>query len=62
VLHRWQPGDVLVFDNIIAQHGRQPWEGEQSDRVVLVSLFDGDTVAGTYGSEEWAQVVQAHDG
>lgn len=62
VLHRWQPGDVLVFDNVIAQHGREPWEGEQSDRVVLVSLFDGDTVAGAYGSEEWAQVVQALDG
>jgi alpha-ketoglutarate-dependent taurine dioxygenase len=62
VLHRWQPGDVLVFDNIIAQHGREPWEGEQSDRVVLVSLFDGDTVAGAYGSEEWAQMVQALDG
>jgi alpha-ketoglutarate-dependent taurine dioxygenase len=24
VLHQWQLGDVLVYDNIIAQHGRQP--------------------------------------
>lgn len=59
VLHRWQQGDVLVYDNIIAQHGRQPWEGEQSDRVVLASLFDGDRVPGAYGSQDWAQVVQA---
>ena len=44
VLHKWQPGDVFVYDNIIAQHGRQPWEGEQSDRVVLASLFDGNSI------------------
>lgn len=62
VLHKWQPGDVFVYDNIIAQHGRQPWEGEQSDRVVLASLFDGDNVPGAYGSGDWAQVVQALDG
>jgi alpha-ketoglutarate-dependent taurine dioxygenase len=62
VLHKWQQGDVLVYDNIIAQHGRQPWEGEQSDRVVLASLFDGDSVPGAYGSSDWAQVVQALDG
>ncbi|KAF4779576.1 taurine catabolism dioxygenase TauD [Colletotrichum scovillei] len=62
VLHKWQQGDVLVFDNVIAQHGRQPWEGEQSDRVVLASLFDGDTVPGAYGDGDWAQAVQALDG
>lgn len=59
VLHRWEEGDVLVFDNIIAQHGREPWRGEQGDRVVLASLFDGDSVPGAYGFGEWAQVVQA---
>lgn len=52
---------MLVFDNIIAQHGRQPWEGEQSDRVVLANLFDGDNVPGAYGDADWAQVVQALD-
>ncbi|KAL4756471.1 uncharacterized protein BDW70DRAFT_154180 [Aspergillus foveolatus] len=62
VLHRWQEGDVLVFDNVIAQHGREPWEGEQGDRVVLASLFDGETVPGPYGFGEWAKVVQALDG
>jgi len=62
VLHKWQQGDVLVFDNIIAQHGRQPWEGEQSDRVVLASLFDGPSVPGAYGFGDWAQVVQALNG
>ncbi|CAI7650922.1 unnamed protein product [Penicillium glandicola] len=49
VLHRWQEGDVLVYDNTIAQHGREPWQGEQSDRVVMASLFDGESVPGPYG-------------
>ncbi|KAJ5103166.1 Taurine catabolism dioxygenase TauD/TfdA [Penicillium argentinense] len=61
VLHRWQEGDVLVYDNTIAQHGRQPWKGEQSDRVVLASLFDGENVPGPYGFGDWARVVQALD-
>lgn len=41
VLHKWQAGDVLVYDNVVAQHEREPWEGEQSDRVVLASLLMG---------------------
>lgn len=61
VLHKWQQGDVLVYDNVVSQHGRQPWEGDQADRVVLASLFDGDDVPGAYGFGEWAQVVQALD-
>ena len=61
VLHQWQQGDVLVYDNVVAQHGRQPWEGEQEDRVILASLFDGN-VPGAYNDAEWAQVVQALDG
>ncbi|KAI1360815.1 hypothetical protein F5Y08DRAFT_38736 [Xylaria arbuscula] len=61
VLHRWEDGDVLVYDNIIAQHGRQPWEGEQTDRVIMASLFDGDEVPGAYGDADWAQVMQALD-
>jgi alpha-ketoglutarate-dependent taurine dioxygenase len=61
VLHHWQEGDVLVYDNTIAQHGREPWEGEQSDRVVMASLFDGESVPGAFGYGDWAQVVQALD-
>ncbi|RMZ85881.1 hypothetical protein DV737_g371, partial [Chaetothyriales sp. CBS 132003] len=63
VLHRWQRGDVLVFDNVVAQHGRQPWVGEQGDRIVLASLWDGETVPGQYQKSKgnWAQVVQAAD-
>lgn len=62
VLHEWQRGDVLVYDNVISQHGREPWEGNQADRVVLASLFDGPKVPGAFGYGEWAQVVPALDG
>ncbi|KAF2190052.1 Clavaminate synthase-like protein [Zopfia rhizophila CBS 207.26] len=59
VLHKWQEDDVLVYDNVIPQHGRQPWEGRQEDRVVMARLFDGESVSGAYSENEWAQVVQA---
>lgn len=60
VLHKWQRGDVLVYDNVVAQHGRQPWEGEQADRVVLASLWDGIAPGRYEGSEgDWANVVKA---
>ena len=62
VLHKWQQGDILVFDNVIAQHGREPWEGEQGDRVIMASLFDGEQVPGAYSNADWAQVVQASEG
>lgn len=60
VLHKWHQGDVLVFDNVIAQHGRQPWQGEQLDRIIMASLWDG-VIPGCYqGSDpSWGQVVQA---
>ncbi|ORY17919.1 hypothetical protein BCR34DRAFT_554513 [Clohesyomyces aquaticus] len=62
VLHKWERGDVLVYDNIIAQHGRQLWEGGQEDRVVLASLWDG-IVPGQYQSSKssWAEVVKANE-
>jgi ophiobolin F synthase len=57
VLHQWERGDVLIFDNTITQHGRQPWVGNQEDRVIMASLWDGD-LPGAYGDGDWAQVVQ----
>ena len=61
VLHKWQAGDVLVYDSVIAQHGKEPWEGTQSDPVVLASLFDGESVPGPYGFGDWAKAEQALD-
>ena len=51
-----------MYDNVISQHERQPWKGEQEDRVVLASLFDGASVPGAFSGDDWAQVVQAQDG
>jgi alpha-ketoglutarate-dependent taurine dioxygenase len=64
VLHKWHQGDVLVYDNVSSQHGRQPWGSKQEDRVILASLWDGEKVPGQYdGSKgDWAQVVQASEG
>jgi alpha-ketoglutarate-dependent taurine dioxygenase len=64
VLHRWEEGDVLVLDNEIAQHGREPWVGEQGDRVVYASLWDAEDVPGRYiyegaQTEGWEGVVRA---
>ena len=61
VLHRWEEGDVTIYDNNISQHGREPWEGEQEDRVVRASLWNNVTLPGAYGFGDWAQVVRPLD-
>jgi alpha-ketoglutarate-dependent taurine dioxygenase len=33
----WQPGDVLLLDNVLASHGRDPYAG---DRKILVAMAD----------------------
>ncbi|GAA5863625.1 hypothetical protein JCM8547_003672 [Rhodosporidiobolus lusitaniae] len=38
VLVKYELGDVLILDNHLVQHAREPWEGE---RKVLASLWDG---------------------
>ncbi|GAA6038829.1 hypothetical protein JCM8097_002916 [Rhodosporidiobolus ruineniae] len=38
VLVKWELGDVLLLDNHLVQHAREPWVG---DRRVLASLWDG---------------------
>jgi alpha-ketoglutarate-dependent taurine dioxygenase len=35
VLFTWQCGDLLILDNILAMHGRKPFDGE---RRVLVAM------------------------
>lgn len=33
----WQPGDVLVVDNMLVSHGRRPFSGE---RRILVAMSE----------------------
>ena len=33
----WEPGDVLLVENMITAHGREPFEGQRS---ILVSMSD----------------------
>jgi len=35
---RWQTGDLLVVDNLLVAHGREPYEG---DRLLMVSMAGG---------------------
>jgi alpha-ketoglutarate-dependent taurine dioxygenase len=35
VIFPWSAGDVLILDNMLMMHGRQPYEGE---RRVLVAM------------------------
>jgi hypothetical protein len=35
VLFSWRRGDLLVLDNLLAAHGRKPFEG---DREILVAM------------------------
>ena len=48
----WHRGDVLLVDNLLAAHGRNPFAGE---RKILVALGDMDSfegVAATAGETE----------
>ncbi len=36
----WQPGDVLIGDNMLISHGRRPYEGDREIRVALVDPIE----------------------
>lgn len=46
--HRWQPGDIAIWDNRCVLHRGRPWPAEQA-RVMARS-----TVAGEDANNEWA--------
>ena len=38
----WQRGDILMVDNVLAAHGRMPFEGERKIVVAMSDLFTND--------------------
>ncbi|GAA2104698.1 TauD/TfdA family dioxygenase [Streptomyces albiaxialis] len=40
----WQPGDVLVVDNLLAAHGRAPFTGTREIRVAMAAAADWNDV------------------
>lgn len=37
-VHRWQPGDVILWDNRATMHRGQPWKGGQPRSIVRVTI------------------------
>ena len=46
-LHRWQPGDVIMWDNRCVLHRGRPWPDDQPRRVVrtTITATDADGLA-----------------
>ncbi len=44
VAFRWQKGDVLLLDNFLASHGREPFTGPRSVLVAMAELFTSEDV------------------
>ena len=46
-LHRWQPGDVIMWDNRAVLHRGRPWPGDQPRHMVrtTISATDADGLA-----------------
>lgn len=42
----WQAGDVLLLDNFLISHGREPFEGQRRIVVAMAELFTDPSVAG----------------
>ncbi len=42
-VHRWQPGDVVMWDNRATMHRGQPWRGGEPRSIVRVTISATDT-------------------
>ena len=41
----WRPGDVMLLDNFLASHGREPFVGPRRVLVAMAELHEGGTEA-----------------
>ncbi|HEY6802397.1 MAG TPA: TauD/TfdA family dioxygenase [Pyrinomonadaceae bacterium] len=44
VVFPWQQDDILMLDNILASHGRHPYEGERKILVAMAELFTNQPI------------------
>jgi alpha-ketoglutarate-dependent taurine dioxygenase len=42
VTFAWQKGDVLLLDNFLASHGREPFEGPRQVLVAMAQLYTSE--------------------
>lgn len=54
--HRWQPGDVLMWDNRATMHRGRPWPGDQPRYMIrtTISATDADGLAGMWPQRDAA--------
>jgi alpha-ketoglutarate-dependent taurine dioxygenase len=48
----WQRGDVLLVDNFLAVHGREPFSGERRILVAMSDLYTGMSALSTNGDRQ----------
>ena len=46
VAFQWQKGDILMVDNMLVAHGREPFTGPRKIMVAMAELFNGKVAAG----------------
>lgn len=46
VTFKWEPGDVLLLDNMLTAHGRYPFVGEWKIVVAMGEIFDEHALRG----------------
>lgn len=46
----WQAGDILMVDNMLAAHGREPYTGQRQVLVAMAEPFNAEKAIGAYVS------------